>query len=520
VPLTHETEPFRETVEVLRNFSVFGPSILRRMTEILDDMNNSAGRGSVGMRARGLEIEEKTRSMETLRLLAQFCDALSGRPGRTALVWVSMGVKLTEGGPFTALAGVDPFSTFTPDRRIVERQQELHEAANNANVSIYGIDPTLSSEQRSLGFDMSVGSAQLLDLAGTPEVQGALDGLRDTLSNAATATGGQTFLQASDITSALSRIESDSSRFYLLSYTPPTVRGDGQYHEIRVEVARPGVNVRERRGYVDLPADDRETRRVTAALALPGMMKELPVLAKAFRRWSPEGDPIVQLAVGIDAGVRQTENGTEGGLEGTAEGSAPTWHMFHAMAITEQDKVVEEAHREVRPLSGSTSDDTQTSTRPFVYYVDWELAPGEYSIRVALEDELSDRIGAARLELEVPEPTDEWRTSDLILAVSEGDQEPGPLVSGTVTPDETLLAYLEVSGGRAPILTGDLFNADGTVRLAQLPPLVLDRDRVGLHRGALRLRGIPPGEYTLQITVTDPSADEHRVFRERLAVVR
>ena len=190
------------------------------------------------------------------------------------------------------------------------------------------------------------------------------------------------------------------------------------------------------------------------------------------------------------------------------------------MAITGRDVVVKEAHREVRSLSDSVSDDTEPRARPFVYYVDWELDPADYSIRVVLEDALSDRLGGAQLDIEVPEPTDEWRTSDLILAVGVGNQEPRPLIDGTVTPDDTLLAYLEVSRGRDPALSGQLLDPDGTLVLSQLPSMVLARDRFGLYRGALRLRGIPPGSYLLQVTVADESAGEHRVFRQRLEVVR
>ncbi len=512
VPLTYEIEPFRAAVDVMYEFSSFGTAVLGRMRELLDDMNDRAGRGAVTIKAQGLEIDEVARSLHTLEILTQLCNVLAARPGRTALVWVSMGVKLTQGGPYTALVGHDPFNIFALDRRILERQEQLHQAANSANVSIYAIDPTLSSEQRFLGFDMSVGSMQLADLAQTPEVQGSLDGFRHSLQNAAIATGGQAFIQASDISLMLDRIEQDSSRFYLLAYAPPALRGDGRYHEIRVEVSRPGVNVRERGGYLDVPTDDRHTSMVSVALALPGMAQGLPVVARASRRWSPEGRPMVQLVVGLDAPAGQTGAG--------AAGSESAWDHFHARVLTDEDEIVEESHQEMPPSSAAASDASGAPVRPFVYLQEWQLEPGTYSIHIALDDSVSGRLGATELALEVPEPSTEWSTSDLILAAGDGLNEPQPLITATFWSNETLLAYVEVSGGQEPVLTGDLLNAEGTARLAQLPTLVLERDKAGLHRGALRFQRLPAGEYTLQIVVSDPTVGGHRVFRERLHVLR
>ncbi len=511
VPLTYEIEPFRAAADVIYEFPSFGTSVLGRMRELLDDMNDRGDRGEVTIKAQGLEIDEVARSLHTLDILTQLCQVLGARPGRTALVWVSMGVKLTRGGPYSALVGYDTFNTFALDRRIVEREEQLHQAANSANVSIYSIDPTLRSEQRFLGFDMSVGSMQLADLAQTPEVQGSLDGIRHSLQNAAIATGGQAYVQASDITGMLERIEQDSSRFYLLAYAPPAPRGDGQYREIRVEVSRPDVDVRARGGYIDAPAADRHTSMVSVALAMPGLAQGLPVVARVFRRWSPDGRPMVQLAVGLEVSVDQMEAGTAG--------LAGTWDHFHGRVLTDDDEIVEESHQEIHRIPGSFSDESSGFVRPFVHLQDWQLEPGTYAIHIALGDTVSGRLGATKLEVEVPEPSSEWSTSDLILAVGDGVGEPQPLVDVAFRSEETLLAYVEVSGGREPVMTGNLFNAEGTVRLSELPPLVLERDEVGLHRGAMRFQGLPPGEYTLQIMVSDPTAGQHRVFRERLHVV-
>ncbi|MFQ5745507.1 MAG: hypothetical protein ACE5HV_18295 [Acidobacteriota bacterium] len=88
----------------------------------------------------------------------------------------------------------------------------------------------------------------------------ALDNRRDGLRRAAEETGGKAFIGWADLGEVLREIETDTSEFYLLTYAPPPPYGDGEFHEIGVEVKRPDVSIRARKGYVDLAAEDRRLR--------------------------------------------------------------------------------------------------------------------------------------------------------------------------------------------------------------------------------------------------------------------
>jgi hypothetical protein len=79
--------------------------------------------------------------------------------------------------------------------------------------------------------------------------------------------------------------------------------------------------------------------------------------------------------------------------------------------------------------------------------------------------------------------------------------------------DVIVAAYVEVIFGRNPVVSGDLFNAAGTERIAELPPLAMPQSADGIFRGALRMTGIPAGDYALQVAVTDAAAGQHRLFR-------
>ncbi len=76
-------------------------------------------------------------------------------------------------------------------------------------------------------------------------------------------TGGRAFMAGSNVT-ALDYVSDDTSNYYWLGFVPE-YRRDDRVHDIEVDVLRPGVQVRARRGYVDLSRiaeADMEAQRV------------------------------------------------------------------------------------------------------------------------------------------------------------------------------------------------------------------------------------------------------------------
>jgi VWFA-related protein len=322
-PLTLDVEALREAATAVGALPTYGPRWSQRFREMLEDIGNSMGgrRNASNLIAARYAAEDRARSIATLELLAAFCDALVARPGRTALVLISTGIMLTEEGPASALIaasqelsseylGADaatekPWGYLSPDPRLLDLQNEVHEAANTANVSIYSIDPTPLGELRGAGYDATAEQGWEADLLGSAQVQSALEGTRDSLRNAAEATGGKALIHWTDVEAALEEIRIDTGRFYLVTYAPAAAEKDGEYHDVRVEVLRPGVTVRERGGYVAIPDDLKEERTISAALALPGAVRELQVEAEAYLTWTTQGQAIVQIAVNIEGEVTQ-----------------------------------------------------------------------------------------------------------------------------------------------------------------------------------------------------------------------
>jgi len=244
--------------------------------------------------ARAFENEERRRTETALQSLAAFCDALWAIEGRKTLVWVSSGVRLMHAGPATAVlaafedAAQRAMGSYSaelvpglrqlradlnsPDQRVAEQLEHVFAAANSANVSIYGVDPTLLTEARMPGADASVGSGGFRQGLSDPLVLGTLDALGDALRNTAAATGGRAYVHATDLVAALREVEAETSRYYIVTYAPPRPRPDGAYHDINVQVARDGVTLRARGGYRHLSAAQREARNAEAANVIPGLV--------------------------------------------------------------------------------------------------------------------------------------------------------------------------------------------------------------------------------------------------------
>ncbi|MFQ5743004.1 MAG: VWA domain-containing protein, partial [Acidobacteriota bacterium] len=479
------------------------------------------------------------------RLLTQFSNSLSARSWRTALVWVSSGVKLMQGGPYTALAAAvhtgpasnpDELPLKSPDQKILQRQQELHQAANSANVSIYSLDPSLLVDLHVDAVDarqgpLRYGTPSAGDITSSPTsvlrgVKPSVDALRDSLRHAANETGGKAFIAWTDLGKALEAIEGDTSRYYLLSYLPPAPEGDGEYHQIRVEVARKDVTVRARQGCTDYPAVERRSRRIEAALSLPGTVADLPLRVEAFRSWSASGEVSILLAATVEA--------REMGLQTDADGSLLASLDLHVAALDEDGKLVDRLHGEAVARASTAA--AAARHRFLAYQREWKLEPGDYDLRVAVMDEATGRMGATKLELQIPERMEEgWGTSDVLLIGTGDSNGTEPIVGGQVEFGKRITAYLEVYGGKSPMISGRLARSEvasestpktdplqgaaapATVELEALP---LQREADGIHRGTLALPiQLQPGDYTLQIELKDQPANAARSFSIPLYVL-
>jgi VWFA-related protein len=257
-----------EREKALASFRGATGAVLPTETESIATAHQDLGAGDAAVNAF---LEQSTamitsagnvnRARMTLAAFGAIAGHLANVSGRKTLVWVTGSLPIS----VAAAAG----------------------AFNHANVSVYPVDA------RGL-----VGMPrQLLAVAPTvftkhpemapPAPNFTPEGLQ-TMQELADLTGGRAFYNKNDLSGALRIALEDGAVTYTLGFYPDSESMDGKFHDLKVEVARPGVSVRYRKGYVALkeqPVSEEQGRRNLAeAIESPIESASLPLAAKITRK--------------------------------------------------------------------------------------------------------------------------------------------------------------------------------------------------------------------------------------------
>ena len=169
------------------------------------------------------------RAQFTLDALEAIARHLSGVQGRKNLIWVSAAFP----AQFT-----DGLGGGLPRRRSMYTEvNRAARAITDAEVAVYPVDarglvPTITSRP----------GAQRTVFNGMSTVMPNVDTMRLT----ADLTGGRAYYNTNDLGGAIGRAVDDTRLTYVLGYYLPGGSWDGRFHEIKVTVRRPGLDVRHR----------------------------------------------------------------------------------------------------------------------------------------------------------------------------------------------------------------------------------------------------------------------------------
>ena len=139
---------------------------------------------------------------------------------------------------------------FSADMDLLQELQDVFDACNRNNTSIYALDPR----------GLSVGEFDVSTNISIQTSQRYLNSSMDALRTLAENTDGRAIVNRNDLGTAMKQIIRDASAYYLVGYTTQAP-SDGKFHEIKVRVKRPGVQVRSRRGLLGLHGRRPEARR-------------------------------------------------------------------------------------------------------------------------------------------------------------------------------------------------------------------------------------------------------------------
>jgi VWFA-related protein len=177
-------------------------------------------------------MEREESSLKALDFLA---DKASKRPGRTLLIWISPGWHgISDAGRIPSRK--DQQDTFD---MIVDTSARLRRARltlDSINPTTNFIDPYYETFLKGVAEPKKADYGNLM------------------LQVLATQSGGQVMAGNIELPALIGRCLADASASYAVTYTPPPAAHADEYHEIEVQVDKPGLKARTRTGYYAQPA--------------------------------------------------------------------------------------------------------------------------------------------------------------------------------------------------------------------------------------------------------------------------
>ena len=255
------------------------------------------------------DMRQSRRIIDSLAAMESVGNYLAGSPGRKNLIWVSGGFPLTVG--FDQLKSPQVFTSASQrgapsirppqpkmgpgpirdQRTFTDEVDKTMKVLNNANIAVYPVDA------RGLTIDTNA-----------HETIG-------TMQEFASRTGGRAFYNRNDIDTAIRQVMEETEVTYTLAFYPTGDKSDGQFHDLKVKVNRPGMSVRNRKGWVASKPEDNERsreRQLAYAAHSPLEATALGIVAKVTKK--DDSNLLVQLVVdpnGVNLEVEKDKDGKD-----------------------------------------------------------------------------------------------------------------------------------------------------------------------------------------------------------------
>lgn len=511
--------------------------------------------GATQIEERGVGEGEAESDDDPYARLENFREELFAVGTLGAINFVVRGMRELPGRKSVTLFS-DGFSLRTSDRgpsseRVYQALRQLTDLANRASVVVYAIDarglvvPMLSAEDNTLGM-----TAEQMDQAQRQRSFEIFD-TQSGLDFLARETGGFLIKNANDLVRGVRRIVEDQRGYYLIGYRPEGETFDRRFHNFTVKVKRPGLRVRTRRGFYGISDEQarpvRRTReeQLLGALVSPFSAGGVRLRLTAIFGNSQQNGSFMTSLMHI--------NGSDLKFTKQPDGNYQTVIDVAGVAYSDNGRIVD-SRDQTATLKMSEAAYQKALRDGLVYsFIVPIKKAGAYQLRMAVRDTATARTGSASQFIEVPElKRDRLVLSGLVLSGLKGDDNRNATAStgataAAATPPggrshedgaaslaspavrrfrmNSVLPFayaiynarLDKSTRRPQLTAQTRIFSDGKLVFNGTPtPINLesfpDPKRIELG-GKIDLReSLPPGEYILQIVVTDALAKEkHRM---------
>jgi len=364
---------------------------------------------------------------------------------------------------------------------------------------------------------------------------------QETLMTLANDTGGRAFLDTNDFAPAFTKVQEDSSFYYLLGYISNNAARDGRYRRITVRLARTDLKdakVEFRKGYyapTDFQHSTKETReqQLQEQLISDVPTSDFPVYVSTGYFRLADNRYFVPVSVVVP--------GSQIPFTRASEQDRATLDLIAVMR--DEGKRPFGTIRDTVKLAVNTSQDVQRKN--VQYDGGFLLPPGKYSVKFVVRENQTGRMGSFEAGVNVPDlKSAPVKVSSVVLSNQKqpAKQKNNPLVrdGAEIVPNVThvfssgqhLYFYYEVYDPAKPaeatdksaarVLTNVAFYK-GAVKAYETPMLQADQVNVPDRKATafeldVPLAELKPGFYTCQVNVIDDAAGKFVFPRVALLV--
>jgi VWFA-related protein len=387
---------------------------------------------------------------------------------------------------------------FSAELDLQREFQDVFEACNRQNTSIYALDPRgLSTGEFDVSTNISLRTSQSY-------LSSSMDSLRTLAEN----TDGRAIVNRNDLANAMKQIIRDASAYYLVGYNSSQAPTDGKFHEIRVRVKRPGVQVRARKGYWAYTADDAKRAIAGPPTGPP------PAVSKALASIAPM----------TNRRYVRTWVGTDQGQDGLTRVTL-LWEPLPPTPGIKRDEP-----RRVTVLATTPSGEivwrgrvpTEMAAPGNGGITRFQAPPGKLEMRLTIEGDGTGTLDVEDRDLDIPDlSAPEVRITTPRLWFARNAREFNGLTSGTPPApsatrefrrtDRLLIRFDALAPGSVPPkVTAQLLNQQGT-KMADVTVTATEGTPFSID---LPLANLAPAQYLLEITA---NAEGHKAVSELVA---
>lgn len=492
-------------------------------------------------------LAQDTFTVGTFGSLSYIVRGLKDLPGRKSILLISDGFSLFDrksGDARRVLEAIDRVTDLAGRSSVVINTLD----ARGLPVPFFGAAESISAKAVSGPSGTGPGAYNKSAEMMTSRVS-AYNDTTAGLNYLAEQTGGIAINNSNDLAGGIKRVMDQQRGYYLIGYRPEEStfdkQGRRQFHKFTVKVKRPGLTVRTRKGFYGVPEEvvaaataPTRAEQLVKALISPFNSNDISLRLTSLYGNDAKAGSYMRSLLYIDAN------------DLTFKQEADGWYqaVMDVMAVTFGDngRVVDKVSKtQTIRVRGKTYENMLKNGLVYFMNVPVKQA-GAYQLRMAVRDSATDKVGTASQFIEVPElkkkqlllsglvingyeqergATNVQTSAQDSVGDSEGTREaPDPQASAAVRRFRSgmVLNYAyaiynaqpsAAAGGRPQLEAQIRLFRDGKLVYTgkpQAPDLSgqTEGSRL-LTGGALQLSpDMPPGEYYLQISVTDLQAKD------------